>query len=199
MAGENSLRTWNIFIGKRRNWGILLTPLGTGQCQPDSFLRNLQTRGAFIAAFASEKRWMTIKKVYSDIGHWYQIFLMCVCQSLQDVKPKAQSERCASYCAIWPLSAELPMQINYRSTGSGSGSQTSIKSLTKLCSGFRPWSPSCSPAWGRSPHHSPRPPPLPPKMEFLDINLTKDSSLFLHAIQSFYWRIFKEIQTLLWF
>ncbi len=27
-------------------------------------LRNLQTRGAFIAAFTSEKRWMTIKKVY---------------------------------------------------------------------------------------------------------------------------------------
>ena len=30
-------------------------------------------------------------------------------------------------------------------------------------------------------------------MEFLDINLTKDSSLLLHAIQSpFYWRISKE-------
>jgi hypothetical protein len=34
-----------------RNLGILLTPL-----------RILQMRGAFIAAFKSEKRWMTIKK-----------------------------------------------------------------------------------------------------------------------------------------
>jgi hypothetical protein len=28
-------------------------------------LRNLQMLGEFIAAFTSEKRWMTIKKVYS--------------------------------------------------------------------------------------------------------------------------------------
>jgi hypothetical protein len=33
------------------------------------FRWNLQTRGAFIAAFTSEKRWMTIKKSYSAIGH----------------------------------------------------------------------------------------------------------------------------------
>jgi hypothetical protein len=39
-----------------------------------------------------------------------------------------------------------------------------------------------------------------PKMKFLDIKLTKDSSLLLNAILSpFYWRIFKENQTLLWF
>jgi hypothetical protein len=32
-----------------------------------------------------------------------------------------------------------------------------------------------------------------PEMEFLNINLTKDLSLLLHAIHSpFYWRIFKE-------
>jgi hypothetical protein len=31
------------------------------------------------------------------------------------------------------------------------------------------------------------------EMEFLDINLTKDSSLLLHAIHSpFYWRILKK-------
>ncbi len=35
-------------------------------------------------------------------------------------------------------------------------------------------------------------------MEFLDINLTKNSSIWLHAIQSsFYWWIFKENHTLL--
>jgi hypothetical protein len=38
--------------------GVLLTPL-----------RILQMRRAFIAAFTSEKRWMTIKNVYSAIGH----------------------------------------------------------------------------------------------------------------------------------
>jgi hypothetical protein len=38
------------------------------------------------------------------------------------------------------------------------------------------------------------------EMEFLDINLTKDSSLLLHAIHSpFYWRIFRENHTILWF
>ncbi len=35
--------------------------------------------------------------------------------------------------------------------------------------------------------------PTYPEMEFLDINLTKDSSLLLHAINSpFYWRILKK-------
>jgi hypothetical protein len=33
------------------------------------FLHNLQTCGAFLAAFTSKKRWMTIEKVYSAIGH----------------------------------------------------------------------------------------------------------------------------------
>ncbi len=36
------------------------------------------------------------------------------------------------------------------------------------------------------------PSPLAPEIEFLDISLAKDSSLLLHAIQSFYWQIFKE-------
>jgi hypothetical protein len=33
------------------------------------FLRNSQTLRAFVAAFTSEKRMMTIKKVHSAIGH----------------------------------------------------------------------------------------------------------------------------------
>jgi hypothetical protein len=41
-------------LGKWRNGGVLFTPL-----------QNLQMRGAFIAAFTSEKRWMTIKKSLS--------------------------------------------------------------------------------------------------------------------------------------
>jgi hypothetical protein len=43
--------------------GVLQTPL-----------RILQMRRAFIAAFTSRKQWMTIKKVYSAIGHRYRIF-----------------------------------------------------------------------------------------------------------------------------
>jgi hypothetical protein len=38
--------------------GVLLKPL-----------RILQIGRAFIAAFTSEKLWMTITKVYSEIGH----------------------------------------------------------------------------------------------------------------------------------
>jgi hypothetical protein len=37
------------------------------------------------------------------------------------------------------------------------------------------------------------------EIELLDINLTKDSSLLRHAIQSSYWPIFKENQTIHWF
>jgi hypothetical protein len=41
----------SLAVEKRRNGGVLLTPF-----------RNLQMHGAFIAAFTSEKRRMTIKK-----------------------------------------------------------------------------------------------------------------------------------------
>ncbi len=38
------------------------------------------------------------------------------------------------------------------------------------------------------------------EMEFLDSNLTKDSSLLFHSIHSpFYWRIFLENHTIFWF
>ncbi len=38
------------------------------------------------------------------------------------------------------------------------------------------------------------------EMEYLDINLTEDSSLLLHAIRSLiHWRIFRKNRTLLWF
>jgi hypothetical protein len=41
---------------------------------------------------------------------------------------------------------------------------------------------------------------LLPDPEFSDFNLTKDSSLLLHAIHSpFYWRIFKKTHTPMWF
>jgi hypothetical protein len=42
-------------VGKRR--GVLITPL-----------RNLQISGAFIAAFTSEKQWMTIKKFIPQLA-----------------------------------------------------------------------------------------------------------------------------------
>ncbi len=40
------------------------------------------------------------KKIHSAIGNWYQIFSSRIWQSLYDVKPKVQSERCAPYSAI---------------------------------------------------------------------------------------------------
>jgi hypothetical protein len=63
------------------------------------FLRNLQTRKAFITAFTSEKREMTIKK--SLFRHWplLQNFFIVYFPSLYDVKPKAR----ASYCAFGQL------------------------------------------------------------------------------------------------
>jgi hypothetical protein len=51
--------------GKLRNEGVTIEHCSMPVRQ---FVCNLQTRRAFIAAFTSEKRWMTIKKVYSAIG-----------------------------------------------------------------------------------------------------------------------------------
>ncbi len=34
------------------------------------------------------------------IGNWFKNFSSRICQSLYDVKAKAQSERCVPYCAI---------------------------------------------------------------------------------------------------
>jgi hypothetical protein len=45
-------------LKKKEIEGVLPTPL-----------RFLEMPRAFIAAFTSEKRWMTIKKVYSVTGH----------------------------------------------------------------------------------------------------------------------------------
>ncbi len=63
-------------------------------------LHTLQRRGAFIAAFTSEKWWMTIKKSLFRNWQLIPIFSSRICQSLYDVKPKAQSERCAPHCVI---------------------------------------------------------------------------------------------------
>jgi hypothetical protein len=70
-----------------KNLGVLLTPL-----------RTLQMRGAFIEAFTSEKRWMTKKcfpQLASDTEFFHSTFV-----NPCDVKPKAQSERCAPFCAF---------------------------------------------------------------------------------------------------
>jgi hypothetical protein len=57
-----------IYLLENKEIEAFLTLLRTGQCRAGQFLCNLQTRGAFIAAFTSEKRWMTIKK--SLFRHW---------------------------------------------------------------------------------------------------------------------------------
>jgi hypothetical protein len=59
-------------------------------------------RGAFIAYFPSENEHDN-KKVVSAIGNCFQIFLSRICQSLYDVRPKAQSELYAPYCTIGNL------------------------------------------------------------------------------------------------
>jgi hypothetical protein len=43
--------------------------IAPGQMPVRHALHNLQRCGAFFAAFTSEKRWMTIKNVYSAIGN----------------------------------------------------------------------------------------------------------------------------------
>ncbi len=40
------------------------------------------------------------KKICSAIGNWYRIFPSRICQSLYDVKPKAQSEQCVPFCQL---------------------------------------------------------------------------------------------------
>jgi hypothetical protein len=87
------------------NWKIkkrrcFVNTIASWQMPVRHSLRNLQRCRAFIAAFTSEKQWMMIKKVYSAIGNGYRIFSAQICQSLYDVKPKAQLERCAPYCTI---------------------------------------------------------------------------------------------------
>jgi hypothetical protein len=57
-------------------------------------------RGAFIEAFTSEQRWMTTKKIMFLDWPLIQSFFIAHLQSLYDVKPKAQPERGAPYCAF---------------------------------------------------------------------------------------------------
>jgi hypothetical protein len=74
--------------------GILLTPL-----------RILQMRRAFIAAFTSEKRWMTIKK--SLFRNWPLItnFFKAHLPSLVRCKTKDAVRAVSALLRIWPLSA----------------------------------------------------------------------------------------------
>jgi hypothetical protein len=66
---------------------------------PVRYVRNLQRCGAFIEALTNEKLKMTFKKIITQLAI-DRIFSSRICKSLYDVKPKAQSEHCASYCAI---------------------------------------------------------------------------------------------------
>ncbi len=83
---------WSFFhlwqLKKEETESVLLTPLHI-----------LQMRRAFIAAFTNEKHRMTIKK--SLFRNWPLIpKFFIVHLSLYNVKPKAQSERCAPFCAF---------------------------------------------------------------------------------------------------
>jgi hypothetical protein len=67
------------------------------------FLPNLQTGGAFIAAFTSEKQWMTIKK--GLLGHWPLIMNFFVAHFLILVRGKSKGAVGAvcPFLCIWPL------------------------------------------------------------------------------------------------
>jgi hypothetical protein len=69
------------------------------------FLHNLQTRGAFIAAFTSEKRLMTIKK--SLFRHWALImnYLIAYFSILVRCKTKGTVGAVCALLGICPLSA----------------------------------------------------------------------------------------------
>ncbi len=87
-------------VEKWRNWGVLLT-----------LLRNLQMRGAFIAAFTSEKRWMTIKK--SLLRNWPLIanFFIAHLSILVRCKTKGAVGAVCTLLGIWPLCAQLPITV----------------------------------------------------------------------------------------
>ncbi len=55
---------------------------------------SFQGRRAFIAAFPNENWKMSIKKSSLHNGNWFRNFSSCLCQSLYDVKQKAQQELC---------------------------------------------------------------------------------------------------------
>ncbi len=67
--------------------------------------------------FYKWKRMDADEKVYSKIGNWYRIFLSHICQSLYDVKPKAQLERYAPYCATGNLVPLINCQLLYEMHG----------------------------------------------------------------------------------
>jgi hypothetical protein len=75
------------------------------------FLRNLQMRGAFIAALTSEKRLMTIKK--SLFRHWPLImnFFIAYFSFLVRCKTKGAVGAVCALLRIWTLSASWPITV----------------------------------------------------------------------------------------
>ncbi len=71
---------------------------------------SFQGRRAFITAFPIENWKTSIKKSSLHIGNWFRNFSSCLCQSVYEVKQKAQQELCvplgimnliAKYCTRW--------------------------------------------------------------------------------------------------
>jgi hypothetical protein len=69
------------------------------------FLRSLQTRGALVAAFTSEKQWMKIKK--NLFRHWplIPIIFIAYLSILVQSKTKGAVGAVCALVHIWPLSA----------------------------------------------------------------------------------------------
>ncbi len=105
--GENlSRKHLEYSIEKLRTWGVFNT-IAQWSMTVRQFLRNLQTRGAFIPAFTSEKRLMTIKK--SLFRHWPLImnFFVAYFSILVRCKTKGAA---GAVCALLRI---LPLMANY--------------------------------------------------------------------------------------
>jgi hypothetical protein len=89
---------WSLFrlwqLKKEEIEGVLLTPL-----------RILQMRGAFIAAFTIEKRWMKIKKSLFRNSPLIPNFFIAHLSSLVRCKTKGAVRAVCALLRIWSLSA----------------------------------------------------------------------------------------------
>jgi hypothetical protein len=75
------------------------------------FLRNLQTCGAFIAAFTSEKRLITIKKSFFRHLLLIMKFFVAYFSILVRCKTKGAVRVVCPLLRIWPLSAKWPIAV----------------------------------------------------------------------------------------
>jgi hypothetical protein len=100
-------------IWKVRNRVVLLTPLRHRQCRKDILCAIYKCAEYSSRLLQVKNNRRLTKKVYSAIGNLYRMFPSRICESLYDVKPKAQSERGA--CALLGIGNWVPnCQLLYK-------------------------------------------------------------------------------------